>query len=1033
MSTAAPLVVPVKLDGRTAVASLEQIQAAANQAREAITDQIAGSARLQAEGTKAAAELERRRIALVLQGIEDTTERRVASINLTAALEAQAVEKLIQTRLKAGEITKAQAAELREEFDRVAEAARTTQIGSVERGLGGVQRQGRNAGEAVVSLARGLEDASFAGGNFAQIVRFSGNNVSQFVTQLGYARAEAAAVGKTVGGTLVASLAGPAGLVLALSLAQVATAVLSERMADAEGGAGSMADQMGRAADEAIRLQLETDNLTISKLEEAEAYKEVLASQVELIEQGIRRERQELTELQASSSGVERSFGILKRRQDDLRASIAAGTTNLEFYRGELSRVSEELRLFELRSQAVERVRGQRPGIGETDSERRQREEAEREAERARQRAASQAAAAARREERRRQTAARQQQRREDREATQAARQRAELRARLQLEGLREGFDQEKEQLRLERGERLRIAGRDAQLRLAVEAQYQRDLTALRAGYAREVVDRERANLAAVAEAREAAYDTIGRSEEEAAAATIERIRRTALEEATFYAERVREAGFSLDSIEDAEEALAEVVRTGTLAQAERLAVIAAQSDELRPLLDLLLQRIAAEAQLAAAGRARRIEVEALAREERAAEREREDRRAAAERTQASGGRLGEPTGEEEAEARLRRAQAALDDIDVALARVAGTAGEVVVSENGATEVIVEGVRIVTDEVQALADRRRELASEVADAEVAAAEAAAEQIRQTYEDRLDAAESYADGVLDALEAELTRQRRYSDAEVEITRERYAAEERDLLDSLRRRQTSQEDYDRDLRELRADRAQYEREVAEDERDVLGALLTETLGFFVEAAKREAAAQLAPYIADYFKSATRFFGFLGPGAPFAAAATIPAAVATFKAVVPGFATGGRVDGPGGPTEDRIPALLSAGEHVLTAREVVALGGHAAVERFRQSAILGTVPRFATGGPVLTRTPFLSRAPLPASTPSSGGLDLSPVLVELRATRLQLERQGDEIARLKAGPVLVGDSASRRIRDTGAQTAARTSIRSIQPVRR
>lgn len=40
--------------------------------------------------------------------------------------------------------------------------------------------------------------------------------------------------------------------------------------------------------------------------------------------------------------------------------------------------------------------------------------------------------------------------------------------------------------------------------------------------------------------------------------------------------------------------------------------------------------------------------------------------------------------------------------------------------------------------------------------------------------------------------------------------------------------------------------------------------------------------------------------------------------------GFEGGGEVDGPGGPTDDEIPAMLSDGEHVVTENEVTRLGG-------------------------------------------------------------------------------------------------------------
>lgn len=63
---------------------------------------------------------------------------------------------------------------------------------------------------------------------------------------------------------------------------------------------------------------------------------------------------------------------------------------------------------------------------------------------------------------------------------------------------------------------------------------------------------------------------------------------------------------------------------------------------------------------------------------------------------------------------------------------------------------------------------------------------------------------------------------------------------------------------------------------------------------------------------------------------------------------LATGGAVHGPGTATSDSIPALLSNGEHVLTAAEVSGMGGHDAVYRMRALAKVGAL-RFANGGAV------------------------------------------------------------------------------------
>lgn len=66
--------------------------------------------------------------------------------------------------------------------------------------------------------------------------------------------------------------------------------------------------------------------------------------------------------------------------------------------------------------------------------------------------------------------------------------------------------------------------------------------------------------------------------------------------------------------------------------------------------------------------------------------------------------------------------------------------------------------------------------------------------------------------------------------------------------------------------------------------------------------------------------------------------------------GFAIGGAVRGPGTGTSDSIVARLSNDEHVWTAREVAAAGGHRAVEQMRQS-VLGGRAGFARGGAVGT----------------------------------------------------------------------------------
>lgn len=63
--------------------------------------------------------------------------------------------------------------------------------------------------------------------------------------------------------------------------------------------------------------------------------------------------------------------------------------------------------------------------------------------------------------------------------------------------------------------------------------------------------------------------------------------------------------------------------------------------------------------------------------------------------------------------------------------------------------------------------------------------------------------------------------------------------------------------------------------------------------------------------------------------------------------GYATGGAVHGPGTWTSDSVPALLSNGEHVITATEVARAGGQDAIYRMR--AAINSGLKFANGGGV------------------------------------------------------------------------------------
>src|SRR5699024_2020954 len=88
--------------------------------------------------------------------------------------------------------------------------------------------------------------------------------------------------------------------------------------------------------------------------------------------------------------------------------------------------------------------------------------------------------------------------------------------------------------------------------------------------------------------------------------------------------------------------------------------------------------------------------------------------------------------------------------------------------------------------------------------------------------------------------------------------------------------------------------------------------------------------------------------------------------------GFATGGPVYGPGTGTSDSIPALLSNGEHVITAKEVAQAGGQDAIYRMREAIRSGF--KFANGGAVErgSHGPAMSMVPVQRSQQVSASVD-------------------------------------------------------------
>lgn len=366
-------------------------------------------------------------------------------------------------------------------------------------------------------------------------------------------------------------------------------------------------------------------------------------------------------------------------------------------------------------------------------------------------------------------------------------------------------------------------------------------------------------------------------------------------------------------------------------------------------------------------------------------------------------------------------------------------------------------LQVFLDE-QAREEIRREVELRQRIGEARDRELAEERERLTKQARL--YEDHLNRIFDVLRRAALERRRFSDAEIELQERRFEEEEQALRDSLRRREIDQREFDLRMRVLAEERAQFEKDAEADrasfvERSVRG--LTELV---IEELARRAAAYLATQAVQLAasvaatetttvlqeKAAARLLKAYGPPAAASSIATFgssavvgglaaAATIALIFAALKAFREGGAVEGPGTSTSDSILARLSAGEHVWTAREVQAAGGHQAIERLRDLALSRQLPRFATGGPVL-RTRLPVPLALPGTAPGTSGPSAAEVGEAVREAVAPLAR---EVAQLKANPpevvVALGDGQARLIGQRGgvASRRSRTARPSIVRITR
>lgn len=126
------------------------------------------------------------------------------------------------------------------------------------------------------------------------------------------------------------------------------------------------------------------------------------------------------------------------------------------------------------------------------------------------------------------------------------------------------------------------------------------------------------------------------------------------------------------------------------------------------------------------------------------------------------------------------------------------------------------------------------------------------------------------------------------------------------------------------------------------------------------------------------------------------------------VQGKATGGPIVGAGTATSDDVPIWASDGEHMITAAEVDAAGGHDAIYAFRR-ALMDGVHKHAAGGPVVgPGQPGAGRYGWPQY--SKGGA-VAPFPVQLSMTKLPSMAEAEDAVRNGGGSGVLGGSEGGR----------------------
>lgn len=228
-----------------------------------------------------------------------------------------------------------------------------------EKSLPRVGKSASAAGNVLLDMARITDDLSAAGGDLGLSLRFVQNQIPEFILNIGRLRDRSAEAGQTVTSALVGSLTGTGGLILGATAATVALPLLGAALTKLFGQSAAEAKRAKDAYDEAflaaVQFDLGAPTLTLTSPEQVEQEIQRVEQIESKLEELIAARRRAISALNTSGFGPSDTAKVreysdqISEAKDQLRikrSELEQLRGELDAYQGQLDRAAESQRGF---------------------------------------------------------------------------------------------------------------------------------------------------------------------------------------------------------------------------------------------------------------------------------------------------------------------------------------------------------------------------------------------------------------------------------------------------------------------------------------------------------------------------------------------------------------------------------------------------------------------------------------------------------------------------------------------------------------